>query len=329
MKKYILFLSILSILFWSCGDDDNNLTPSGLEKDWLVLEDSEDPIDHLRYEVFRDFGVPIYYNDTIGSQIRYTEANNIAYTYYEILQVFYRPGNKTPINGKYTLLPDRNYVTPVIEFLRDEVLPLIPEKAYLPSILLADTLQNPNGDTLIYQGFNTYVIGSVKTFDTWNKEENRDKIVATILYSVLTLNESEWLEDNFYRYTYETNLGNMDNIYSDEQNQRIVYQACNGITVKHSNFQTLGLLGLLGDKTTGRTAKTPTKERDVQQYCIAILTLSENEFMETYARRTVTYTQTVNGKVQSFTEEVEYPAVKEKYYAMKEKLQEYGFEFED
>ena len=43
--KYSFLLCLLALLLWNCGDDEGNLSPSGLEKNWFVLEDSEDTTD--------------------------------------------------------------------------------------------------------------------------------------------------------------------------------------------------------------------------------------------------------------------------------------------
>ena len=53
------------LLIWGC-DKEDDLTPSGHEKEWMIIEDSDDPLDKLRYEIFRDYGVPTYYNATSG-----------------------------------------------------------------------------------------------------------------------------------------------------------------------------------------------------------------------------------------------------------------------
>ena len=155
--KYSFLLCLIALIVGSCGDDEGNLSPSGLEKNWFVLEDSEDPIDHLRYKIYEDTGFPIYYNDTIGSETRYSPGIG-KYTYYEVLQVFYSPGSVTPeyTSARYSLVSsERKNVREVLEFVRNEIIPQIPEGTYLPSILLVDSLVTPSGDTTIYKGLTT------------------------------------------------------------------------------------------------------------------------------------------------------------------------------
>ena len=83
--KLIYIIGLWGCLsLFGCGDDDN-LSPSDLDGDWYVLTDSEDPLDHLRYTVFQTYGVPVFYNDTIGSQNRGTDYAGLPIIYYEIL----------------------------------------------------------------------------------------------------------------------------------------------------------------------------------------------------------------------------------------------------
>lgn len=347
MKKYILFFSLISLLTWSCGDDEGNLSPSGLEKKWFVLEDSDDPIDHLRYEIFKSTGIPIYYNDTIGSEQR--NAPGIGeYTYYEVLQVFYSPGNVTPgpSVARYALPKNKNNLESILVFLRDEVIPEIPEGTYLPSILIVDTLITPSGDSLAYKGLNTTVVGQAHRFDEMPQTEKdlmKGSFLASSITSALLLKEAEWLEENFYAQTYNLNPDNKNYLYNTGTTMYAVYRAfanwpTTNIPPKVEAYQqTLGLLGFIGPKEKPRTGAAermwyvPTKDQDVQQYCQAILAYSEEEFMQLYGSKIVqrpddTTTPDID---ESGEELLDFPTVKAKYYVMKAKLEEYGFTFED
>lgn len=210
--KYSFLLCLLALMIWSCGDDEGNLSPSGLEKNWFVLEDSEDPIDHIRYEIYKNTGFSIYYNDTIGSEMRYSPGIG-EYTYHEVLQVSYSPGSVTPgrTSARYSLVsPERKNVREVLEFVRDEIIPQIPEGTYLPSILLVDSLTTPSGDTTVYKGLTTTVLAQVHHFhemDDAAKNLMKGAFLSSAITSKLALDEAEWLEENFYTLSYEVNPG--------------------------------------------------------------------------------------------------------------------------
>ena len=145
-KNYDMKMKLLYIIglwgclsLFGCGDDDN-LSPSNLDGDWYVLTDSEDPLDHLRYTVYQTYGVPVFYNDTIGSQNRGTDYAGLPITYYEVLNPNYSIESSS-VYAKYELSYDREAITAGVEFIRDEVLPrLVSSKLYPRSFLLVNKL---------------------------------------------------------------------------------------------------------------------------------------------------------------------------------------------
>lgn len=220
MKKIYLLLSLAALLFGACGENDNNFTPSNGERNWLIVEDTpNDPIDHQRYLIFQETGIPIYYNDTIGSEERYSYATGDPYTYYEVLQVFYSPGNSTPSkqSARYALPADRKKVKPVLDFLEAEILPKLSKDIYVPSILLVDTLVTPTGDDLAYKGTNTVVLSKVCDFadmDETTLKTYKGTFLATLVSNSLAEFEEEWLEENFYALTYSANPNYINKLYS-------------------------------------------------------------------------------------------------------------------
>ena len=352
MKIHSLFLALLPCLFMACGDNDDDIMPSNSERNWLIVEDNpNDAIDHQRYLIFQETGIPIYYNDTIGEEIRYSSITDETYIHHEILQVFYNPGFTTPAFARYTLVKNRDNLEEALVFLRDEVIPEIPDNAYLPSILLVDTLITPSGDSYVYKGLNTTVVGQMHRFhemDELEKNNIKGEFLASIIMSILTQNETKWLESEFYGLTYAVNPDRGSDIYSGSNN-RYVYNVAGTSLDRH-----IGALGFIGTKTKPSTTTisknklpddpyhpemwiTPTKEQDIQQYCRAILGLSEAEFMEQYAKAKIygydaTWIAgqgTVEVANPAKDKNVEFPVVKAKYRVLKEKLKEYGFRFDD
>ena len=90
MKAKILFLGYICglFLFGSCYKE-NDISPSYLDRNWYVLEDSENPLDHQRYLVYKEYGIPIFYKDTIGSQNRGVDAFGEPVIYYEVINPDY------------------------------------------------------------------------------------------------------------------------------------------------------------------------------------------------------------------------------------------------
>lgn len=312
MKRYGLMILGIALMFGACRDEDE-IGPIVGEKDWFVLEDSDDPIDGQRYEIYKEFGIPVYYNDTIGSETRYAVSGE-PYTYYECLKVFYNPGGDL-ISGRYTLLEDKNDTQEVLTYLQTELLPKVPESFYIPSVLLVDSLV-VGTDSLAYKGFNTVVCAKVKEFagmDAENKQWWIGGVMSAMVSGNLLNNESAWLEENFYAKSLAVvPEANQQYVYSETRQNRVSY-AYAQMDVPDEE-KTLGSLGFLNHKwrptlptQTEKDANTPNKEGDLKQYCEAIFALSVAEFTERWG---------------------EYPVVMEKYEAMKGKLEEYGFVIE-
>ena len=312
MKRYGLMILGIALLLGACRDEDE-IGPIMGEKDWFVLEDSEDPIDGKRYDIYAEFGIPVYYNDTIGSEPRLSVSGD-PYIYYECLKVFYNPGGTPITNGRYTLLKDKNDTKEVLDYLETEILPVIPESFYIPSILLVDTLVI-GADSLAYKGFNTVVCAKVKEFagmDEENRKWWRGGVLSALLVNGLISDEAEWLNEDFFGKSQAVNPES-DRVYSSSRNWA-VYQALAERTDIPAAEQTLGVLGFLNHKwkpsyagQQERMAYVPTQEEDLKYYCEAIFAMSIEEFTERWG---------------------EYPVVMAKYEALKGKLAEYGFEFE-
>lgn len=301
---------MLAILFVACNKEEN-LSPSKGERNWLVVEDSDDSIDHLRFQIFEEFGIPVYYNDTIGSEQRESIAGS--YTYYERLQAFYNPGGSS-LNGRFTLVEDKNKLQPVLQFLREEMLPMIPKTFYIPSLLLVDSLYVPEIATA-YKGLNTVVCAKGNDFLEMDAEEMkwwRGAVMCSVLSGGLLEQESEWLEKYFYAKSVAVDTRTI--MYSTSSKKRYVYQALGQLTndkVITVEEQCLGLCGFLNHKhdpaKKEREAFVPTHEEDVQQFCETIFAMTLEEFEERWGK---------------------FPVVMAKYEAMKGKLKKYGFTFE-
>lgn len=312
MKKIYLLLSLAALLFGACGENDNDFTPSNGERNWLIVEDNpNDPIDHQRYLIFQETGIPIYYNDTIGSEERYSYATGDPYTYYEVLQVFYSPGNSTPgkQSARYVLPADREKVKPVLDFLETEILPKLSKDIYVPSILLVDTLVTPTGDDLAYKGTNTVVLSKVCDFadmDETTLKTYKGTFLATLVSNTLAEFEEEWLEENFYALTYSANPNYINKLYSTSTSGsgRVpLYQACAGLAE-----QSAAILGFVWLQNNDSSPKyVPTKAQDVLHFCIEIFAYTEAKFMSLHEGENL---------------------VLKKYRVMRNKLEEYGFTFE-
>lgn len=302
MNKQIIYLFGLLLLTFACSEDDT-ITPSNLERNWMIIEDSEHPIDHQRYLIYKETGVSIYYNDTIGSMGRISSSGK-AYTYYERLQVFYLPGATIPIGGSFVLVEDKTEIVPMMNFLKNEILPNVPKKLPIPAILLVRTLDGPNGGEY-YRGFNTLVFKNIPTIEEMSEKEKEfhsANFMTGLVMSIFIRTESEYLENNFYGVTKRLNP-TLQYLYSDGYDVSI-RDACKGTALAKS-FEALGFLGpVVESERPIEEQRTPKTWEDLNAYCNAVLFYPTVEFKTKWGI---------------------YPNVMKKYEAMRQLIQNYGF----
>ena len=163
-KNNFLYILFLSVLFTAC-DKEDHLTPSNVGRDWFTIEDSNDPVDHAIYQFYTETGIPVFYNDTIGEETRFDHWGN-SYTHYEILQFGSSSlgGTETPNPfSSYELCPKEDVVDG-LEFLREEIVPVLPESIKITSFLLLKSLTPWNPAVVsneAFKGLNTVLISRV------------------------------------------------------------------------------------------------------------------------------------------------------------------------
>ena len=85
MKHIFIYLSLLiAVALTSCQKEDdlsNEIDFSNI----YAIADSDDPVQHLRYQIFTDYGVSVYFNDTIGRYYVRNDINGNPYYRYETI----------------------------------------------------------------------------------------------------------------------------------------------------------------------------------------------------------------------------------------------------
>ena len=206
MKKAI-YAAVAALLVAGCGKD-KDLSPSGLDRNWFAVEDSSDPVDHLRYEIYSQTGIALFRNDTIGSIDRGLDALGNPYVYYEVLDVNYAITSRTEV-ATYELSEDDDAVIAGLELMRDRVIPILPEKLYPRCFLLVgrldiDQKKNRKGEASAYRGMMTTAVGrlnSIKTMSEAEKKRLAAEIAAEVI-SVYLVNERATELEDFYAQWY-------------------------------------------------------------------------------------------------------------------------------
>lgn len=186
-NKIYLIAFALFAMATSCRKEEKTVFPD-YDKNWLVVED--DPGDatiHANYLFYKETGIPVYINDTIGSQQR-KDVFGHDYTYYEVLSMNYSLGGvqsgAPPVVESFTFCSKAD-VPAALAFLRTEIMPMLPAEVHIPSILLVNTLNSNAFGNYAFKGFNTIVIGAVSQIPDMD-EATRASYKGAILRAFLT-----------------------------------------------------------------------------------------------------------------------------------------------
>ena len=305
MKKTI-YWGIAALLIGGCAKE-KGLEPSGLDPNWFVVTDSADPVDHLRYEIFRETGVPIFRNDTIGSMDRGLDALGQPYIYYEILDVNYSITSDVEV-ATYELCGEDAPVMQALELMRDEVIPKLPKALRPRCFLLVDRLQidqtkNQRGEATAYKGMMATVVGRLQAIGSMSEAE-QSRWVAGITGEVI----SEYLCSRY--------AGKLEEFYS-----KAVVAARGGET-------TVNLYEFRYDIREGGTSETDPEYKDWKEY--GFLTYDTSQEIETTVGKREYRTIGQRRDVETFLVEImlddeegfkstyaDYPLLLEKYDLLK------------
>jgi len=306
-KYYSIFLCVLALCCWQCNDNDD-AEPSGADRNWYVISPSDDPLDGLIYEVYREKYVPIFYNDTIGREKRIDKFGQ-EWTYYEILDPNYTI-ESVHANVNYVLSGDREKLKTGVEFLRDEVLGRLPEIVQPKCFLLVDSVFLYGGGEfdwqidwrlgVMYRGAGCTLIG----IDTLNHMSTSGRI--DLVYDIISEEIGAYLKyhhsdslNTFYKYSNATiSTGAYGVVICDYMSDSPGY----GDDWKY--WYEYGFLSYdelsdfwINDDFWGSKYTTPSQAQDVRDFVVAIITMTDTEFEAEYG---------------------EYPVVMRKYELLKD-----------
>ena len=215
MKILHYLLLGVALCFVACNDDDENLSPTG-ETNWFALEDSDDELGHLAYEIYKETGVTIFYNDTIAKVQRGVNSAGEPLYRYEVLGVNYDVTRHYAY--KYPLLTDRVQIKKGMEFIRDEVIPGLLNGASPCSFLLVDSLINTNNPNKeqglsLQDVFKARKTTCVALYEKRETEVDEKDLSATILAGEYAAYLNEMNSDKltvFYSFSVGKVDGKMD-----------------------------------------------------------------------------------------------------------------------
>lgn len=306
----ILYIFGLVLLFVSCAKEDD-LTPSGKDKDWFVIEDDSDaPVDKAIYAFYTKWQVPVFYNDTLGFEER---EDGIFYKILDINYQINRPSGEV-FSKEYSLVRDEESLLAGVRFLDQYLYPRMPDVFHQTSILLLDSLYEvqygyPKLPLLeVYQGMETLAIANVTAIPDMSTEELESW--ANRILSYLTISYLGQLSDDriekFYKVSSDEQKGL--NYYGMVVRPAPLYPGYQCLSSAH--WETYGFLDCDRDKyflidgdVTEWIYNLPKQDADLEDFVTAILAYTPEDFEREYS---------------------EYPKVIEKFTILRAILEEQG-----
>lgn len=151
--KYTTFLLMSCLLLFSCMREDDIKNEIDFSNIYAITDDPNDPVQHERYRIFKDYGVSVYFNDTIAKVfVRNDVYGNPVYRY-ELVDHswgFYKPtdGNDNSASAVYTYFYTEEQEKQLeslsrIRYLLDEM----GEVLYPSLIMAADSIVRTSGSS--------------------------------------------------------------------------------------------------------------------------------------------------------------------------------------
>jgi hypothetical protein len=139
MRNNKLLIFAYMLLVAACKKEAA-LQPVNAEENLLVVKDNpSDPVDHAIYQFYQSTGIPCFYNDTL-SRKQVGVNNGVPRYFYTTLTVNWSPALGTDTFTQFRLPLEKSSLLSMLQLVKDELLPLVPEQIPIHSILFADTV---------------------------------------------------------------------------------------------------------------------------------------------------------------------------------------------
>ncbi len=319
-RKLIIGMCLLGMaVFTACSKENEDLTPSFADRDWYKLEDSDDAVDHAFYELFQTYGVPVYYNDTIGREDRGLSREGERMIHYEVLDIAYWITSRTPnaalysLNKKYLENGDKSQLLDAAEFLGEYVFPYLKKSRYPMSFLLVDSIVNNLSDARAQHVFNSYnamtttLIGGIDRIGEMSESEKRllAGYVMAELYVYDIKNNEAYM--NLFTEFFDSSVGSTgQSLYGNKRgtssnsalSTSYLLPAKEWLTYGFLRFNPTQLIYLLAERVGSKVETNydlstmdtkligytfPLREQDLYEYMARVLAGDDEAFESEYA----------------------------------------------
>ncbi len=305
-KKGLLYTVLGMLAFAACNKDDEEIdTPSGKDRDFFAIEDKPGEFNQLVYRIYKDTGIPIFVNDTIGEEVYAYDAAGNPIMRVEKLDFLYQmfgdyKNEEGTVLTRLVQSADTAKMIEAAELIRDKVLPYIPEagNARAKSYFLVDSICHTcveaswMGATYYPTTLPVYVAqkGVVVQMGNWEKEDKDiwcGRIIASKIATWMLAGNIDLTD--WYNITLESvnpvwGVINYNTFIAPSEANPLDLLADAGMF----DWQVVG--PIVESTVWGQTIKTQkrgtmTQEQDVREYVARVYAYRgrENEFRTEYA----------------------------------------------
>ena len=183
--KQLLFL-LLPLLFFACKSEESITPAVTFERDFAVVDNAADPVQHARYEIYKKYGVPVYFNDTVAVHGGTAPADSASRRYETVDLNWTFFGYSRGVEYRYDYLRTAEEQLRALRFV-DAYLGKISRQMRPFSVMVADTLTvssaNKVEKPIYHVGFRTLVLARVKDITA---EDSVKAQIAEIVNSMVS-----------------------------------------------------------------------------------------------------------------------------------------------
>lgn len=303
LRKYLLYgICGCLLALGGCNKNEEEVSfPSNRDLNWFVVKDKPGELNQLLYSVYRELGMTIFVNDTIGLENYAMDASGNPIYRWEYFDIGYTLFGNTKNQGnefdveKYVIKSsvDTSAMILATELIRDKVLPYIPKSgACRPKCyLLLDSLCQ-NYSVSSWTGLLTYKI-DIPTYVALKG------VAVGKLWRITEMTEDErnlWCGEIIASKVAEWLISNMDLTewykITDEGGTQTWYNWSFGTWTTQFKADIVECAGIFDWFLETETVKiTYTQEIDVREYVARIYAYRgrENEFLVNYDENSKVY----------------------------------------
>lgn len=304
MKRYLLYGVCACLLFgYGCNKDEEEInTPSYADKNWFMVSNKPGELNQLLYQIYKDTGMPIFVNDTLGEEnyavdasgdpIERTELFNLSYILFGTADSQVK--DSIP-NKRIVQSADTAAMIMAAELIRDRVLPYVPKlgegraKCYflVDSLNMNFTYSVYDYDTWQYVAYTCWIPNTIYTAQKGvvvgdlsdickMTEEEKDLWCGRIIAAKAT----SWIMENFdlNEWYNITDDGDFSNSFYNRKLTSFYAEYAYNIVDSAGMFDYYLVLEEFGVK------QCYTQEQDVREYIARVYAYRgrENEFLSQY-----------------------------------------------